>query len=216
MIGHIKYKVKDAWYWVRNALFHRYDRVKIECMSRGDYRDSNYILFESIFQILCDFVEIEVAHMETICNKDRYTRWERFQMRHLPRSWHRTLSRKLAMRHFEWECELLDPDFDRWNVDTGQYEDSDQLSNQAIMARKQRDLYLWYRDIRPKRVDPDSIWRYDLRDVVRKAEREGIDIPEIKIERDSLMASGEEEERQRQEDTDMACEVVKIRSSMWT
>jgi len=212
----IKYKVRNAWYWIRNALFHRYDRVKIECMSRGDYRDADYVLFESVFQILCDFVEIEVAQLGMIGHKEEYTWWQRFQQYHLPRSWHRKLSRELAMRHWEWECELKDQDWEHWDDEKQCYPDTDVLSNQAIHARQIRDLYLWYRDVRPKRVDSESIWRYDLYEVVRKAERLGIDIPEIKIMRDSLIASGEEEERQCQEDTDMACEVVKLRRSMWT
>lgn len=216
MISRINYRVEHAWYWIRNALFNRYDRVKIECMSSGDYRDSDYVIFESIFQVLCNFVEIEIAQLGMICNEKEYTRWQRFQQYHLPRSWHRTLSRELAMRHWEWECELKEQDWDHWDEEKGEYPDTDALSRQAIAARKIRELYLWYRDVRPKRIDADSIWRYDLWDVVHTAEREGIDIPEIKIMRDSLMASGEEEERQRQEDTDMACEVVKVRSSMWT
>jgi hypothetical protein len=212
----INYRTKGAWRWVLNAIFNRYDRVKIENMSWGEYRDADYVLFESIFQLLCDFVEIELAHLEMVFHAKNYTWWQRFQQYHLPRSWHRKLSRELAMQHWEWECELKEPDWDHWDDVKGEYPDTDVLSRQAIKARKIRELYLWYRDVRPKRVDPDSIWRYDLHSIVRKAEEEGLDIPEIKIAHDSLIASTAEEERQSQEDTDMACEVIKIRSSMWT
>jgi hypothetical protein len=47
----------------------RYNKIKMRHMSYH-YADLDYRMFHAIFQCLCDYIEIELAHMATICSDD--------------------------------------------------------------------------------------------------------------------------------------------------
>lgn len=91
--------------------------------------DTDTRMFEAMFELLCEYVENELAFAASY---NESTRWERFKLYWLPRQYRYEISRKFAMKYLEWEMQ----------VDGGE-------GDQAISAQKVKELYEWYRDIYP-------------------------------------------------------------------
>jgi len=107
-------------------------------LRRGEWYDSDTIMFEAMFEILRRYVEQEIAWMEVVW-ASRYSWWIRFRVRWFPFEWRKELTRELILRYWEWETALED------------------APDQANCASNVRDLYLWYVDEYPKLTDPYSL-----------------------------------------------------------
>lgn len=225
-ISRLPWPIQDKYYWVQNALFSRYDRITLDGMSAGDYHDTDYRMFHVVFQLLCDFVEIELAQMEMICHRKEYSWWQRMTQYHLPMWWpgKRKFARELGLRHFEWSCNLKEPDFDKWDNEKHEYTETEALSNQAVHAIKLRDLYLWYRDVLPNRPDPWDMALPDYNEAMIVQDKDETGNHPLVFDRSpkgeayyaSLQVCADEEQRLYEEDTAKAQEVLAIRQGMWT
>jgi hypothetical protein len=164
----------------------------MKALKRAQWYDCDTRLFEAGFQILVDYVEGELAWMQLIT--DGKARW-----------YHRWLSvpdaRKRGLKLLEWEIQLGD----------------DSIS-QSEGASEVRALYLWYKDVRPNRVDPFS----EVPDRPLIFESDNIEFDEngqLKSDEEyskAVMKAFEKEEKQEEEDTAQLVRLMKIRRSMWT
>jgi hypothetical protein len=134
-------------------------------------------LFEACFQILVDYVEKELAWMQLLSdNKER---------------WHHRIripnGRELGLRYLNWEIQL-----------------GDDSPEQSAGAQTIKDLYLWYRDLRPLRPDP-----YD-------------DVPDVEDCRSdeevtkSYWTAANIEKAYEEEDDRKLNLLISIRGMMWT
>jgi len=169
----VRYYILHRWVWVS----HRYP---IRDYEKGQYYDIDDKMFLAVFSMLVDYVEGEVAHLSKICAADNshpevlaYTRatWtDRLINRE---RW----NRRLGLAHLDWEMTL-----------------GENSPRQASAAQEVQDLYLWYKDIRPNRPDPHTVFP-DTNDWEKYFELT---------------------EKYRDEDDEMLCRVIRARHSMWT
>lgn len=119
--------------------------VDIQSLDKWRYHDPSEVLLHANFQVLVDFVEYEV------CVHERPT-WYTW-MRKIPiLGYFIPIARDRVggLKHLDWECELT---YDE-NWVTKDDPRLGQLTSQAQAAREKRELYLWWKDVRPNRPDP--------------------------------------------------------------
>ena len=178
--------------WVLAYFRRRKNTVRMKALDRATWYDCDTRLFEAGFQILVDYVEGELAWMQ-ILNEGK-DKW-----------YHRWLSvpnaRERGLKLLEWEIQLGD----------------DSIS-QSKAAKEIRDLYLWYKDVRPTRIDPFS----EVPDRPLIFESDNLTFDENgQLESDeeyskAVMDAFRKEEKQEEEDTAQLVRLMKIRRSMWT
>ena len=171
--------------WVLNLVRRRKNMVRMKALKRAQWYDCDTRLFEAGFQILVDYVEDELAWMQLLNEgKDRwYSRWVP-----VPNA------RERGLNILEWESQLGD----------------DSIS-QSESAREVRDLYLWYKDVRPNRVNPFE----DVPDRLHVFDEDGFMEHDAEYSK-AVMAAFKTEESQEEEDTTQLVRLIKIRRSMWT
>jgi hypothetical protein len=234
LLRRLHYRLGDGYYHLRNRLFARYYLIDLKAMGRGEWRDTDYRLFEAVFQLLVDFVENECAHLSKICYDSdslhdpethpairewhAVSRWNRWKNR---QQW----NERLGMAHLEWEATLDDPS-------RGEFERN---YSQAEKGRKSLELYRWYKYERPKRVDP---WEaYPEPEAHYVHEKTGEPLPGkfknmmeseqtedgywkmrelTEPYREYLDKGAKLEQDQYQEDTERAQQVLAIRQGLWT
>ena len=135
----------EFWYGLRNRFVTRPTEIRIQNLSKWRYHDPSEILLHANFQVLVDFVEYEV------CIHERPTWYRRF--REVPILGYFVpiaRDREGGLKHLAWECELV------YNEDwcSGDNPNLGMLTPQAVSALEKRDLYLWWKDVRPNRPDP--------------------------------------------------------------
>lgn len=191
VIGTIIHHWRQLQIILLNRLHRRHNIVKMAALRASDWSDSDTRLFEASFQILVEYVESELAWMQLITEgKARwYHRWFRIKD-----------ARELALRYLNWETQLGDDS-------PGQSEASTEI----------RDLYLWYRDIRPTRVDPfDNVGDRDSYTKMVPTD-DGMYTLEMSDEyRDDLTTAARLEEEYEEEDTAQLVRLMKVRRNMWT
>jgi hypothetical protein len=128
-------KLTDGIWWVRHRTINRYDVVWLRDLEPGYYEVEDR-LFHSMMQILCDFVERELAWHDWCCDQDS------------PKPKSRDRARGLA--HLEWAIGL------KCDENHGVYPDEahyGEPTGQAESAAEVKAIYLWYRDVFQKRLD---------------------------------------------------------------
>ncbi len=174
--------LRDIRYWFlyRFHTSHRYDVVHTG-LSYGYYEVDKRLLHAN-FALLKGFVEVELAWMSLVCNKD-----ERAKV-----PWYMTLA-QYHRRHY---LELALAYLTYWdNADNNKVEQlwEGELEGIRSKDREIRELYQWWVEARPKRIDPYQ------------------DCPD-----DQLMKAFEQEEAYHKEDEEMLIRLVKIRRNLWT
>ncbi len=185
VIGWFYHHFTKATGWVLHYFRRRKNTVRMEALDRASWYDCDTRLFEAGFQILVDYVEGELAWMQ-ILNEGK-DKW-----------YHRWLSvpnaRERGLKLLEWEIQL-----------------GDDSIPQSEGAKEIRDLYLWYKDVLPNRIDPFS----EVPDRPVVLDEDG------QMEHDEeysklVMEAFRKEELQEEEDTAQLVRIMKIRRSMWT
>ena len=101
------------------------------------YHEIENRMLHGMFNMLKDFVEVEKAHLHN-CSYEK------------PKI--KLSKRDAGLAHLDWEIALT---HDKDYVDhIGKPELSGKPTDQAITAQKIKDLYLWWTEERPHRIDP--------------------------------------------------------------
>jgi hypothetical protein len=186
----------DVWSVIRSYLRNRFvDKMHYlpTRLKAGQYYELDTRILHGLFESLVDFIECEKAWMavvfdEAAMKKYGYPKWPR---------WLRFGSfrcTQAGIDHLNWEMSL------RFGDDWGIAPDNEkygQTPPQAIAAKEQLELYTWWKNVRPARVDP-----YDTSKDLERPERW-----------DQINAM---EEQYEKEDEEMLIRLIKIRRSLWT
>ena len=185
----IKYHVREVIYRFKSTFIRRRHIVHMRALNRSWWYDSDKRIFEANFQILVEYVEKELVWMEASTKKKSGWRHAWYRKRH---------AREMGIAYLDWEISLDDP------------------IAQSEAASKVKELYLWYKDIRPLRTDPwevvpDRPFNFELEEdgmytLIREDDEYYV----------ALDKAAQIEQDQYNEDTEKVIEVVRIRQMMWT
>lgn len=160
---------------------------------KADYYDSDTRLLHGMFSLLKDFVEVEKAWLEAIFNRDYKRPFWKLN--------NRFRNREFGIVYLDWEISL-DNDTEEAN------------KSQAEAAQIIKDLYLWWVDKRPVRMDPYDLLPDEPQDLTKKAIYNIGNISEEK--RKAYKEINKLEEEYYNEDTKMLIKLIEVRNSLWT
>lgn len=174
----------------------------------GEWCDVGNRFLPCMFNELVDFIEIECAWMNIVCD-------EKKRKQHaipLFRKFKKWRSPELGLDYLRWEMELTNTDF--VDADDPEY---GMPTTQALSAKEQLDLYRWWKYIRPERKDPMELsgWSAYCENNRGKflSERSEEGREECRKILDRLHAI---EKQYEEEDEEMMIRLIKIRNSLWT
>lgn len=219
-IRHYFYKTFPRKYWW--PIKHRWERIEqwtryrvaryhiLDTGLEPGYYDKDTLMLNVNFNLLKDFVEVEKAWMEHVCNDTPYEINPLLKL--IPFYKSATFSsRELGMAYLKWETTLDDPKLDKYS----------QSPEQARVAREIIELYTWWVDVRPARVeleydypDEDDDDKPDLYMLSDKWKEDHPD--ETRAFREWSDAHHKQEEEWHAEDEAMLIRLIKIRRSLWT
>lgn len=181
-------RIKDFFYILRYVFIENYYTVRIDNSkySKYSYHDSDELLLYSNFQILVDFVEIELASMQQICFKE-----DRGLKYFLKGIWVLGIFLK-SQRNSELGLKYL--------------------NSKNIGDKEIKELYLWWTKIRFKRKSPIDIsgWTKVCND-----ERKGKFVTK-KEKRKALSLCRRIEIQHEKEDRNMLVKLIDFRGRLWT
>lgn len=197
-------RVYDVIYWIR----HDYCRVvRLKKINRG-WHDAHCMLEHAMFEVLNEFVERELAHMQTMVDNNEKYGYNWFR-RKIPFA-------RLVLPPFrsrEAGLAALSARID--DVKGVDEDETAALLTQAKEYEEVRRLYLWWNDTRPNRPDP-----YDASGWTKYCSK----MDNLSFMDDGISEEGEialkrlrEIEKQYEEEDDLMFEkLVKIRRFLWT
>lgn len=232
-------KLSDLRYAVRARFYSRHYMMDTK-LDRWKYHEVDTRMLHGLFETLVDFIEIEKAWMMVWCAKDEkeikelgfkwyesnwWTNWM-FEKRHP----------EAGLKHLEWEMNLKNDDsyfgHHKESIEEAKAKGIyGEMTHQAKAAKEQFDLYNWWKNERPKRLDPydESGWNayWQKKEALAKeknAEFDELDIleeaansDELKEERQLTFRKIHEiEEAYEKEDEEMMIRLIKLRRSLWT
>ena len=189
-LDQFKWKLQELGSWLRGILRRKHHIVRMKALSRGQWYDSDIRIFEANFQILVDYIENECAWMNLIA--ERKTKWY-YNWLGFPDA------RGNALKHLNWEIQL-----------------GKDSPGQSESAEKVKELYLWYKDVRPARLDP---WNdVPLREWKTEPTDQGMQrlLPADEDYYEAIQKAAEMEQAYEDEDTQKLVELIRIRQFLWT
>lgn len=163
----------------------------------GHYYEFDYRIINGLFNELVDFVEIELAHTSKWNTEKKYV------FKH-------GRCEKAGLDYLDWAGNLrYDEDYltDKKDPQYGE------LTPQAISALKIRELYTWWKYIRPNRPDPMEASGYS--DLPYDDDEEKLFKKRGKKHSDCLRKLEKIERDYDKEDTKMMIDLIKIRKDLW-
>lgn len=164
-------------------------------LTPGHYYEFDTKVLHGLFNELVDYVEVELAGMQTWKNEQTY----------------KFLKGKCAeagLDYLEWACNLK---YDNEYGMSKQDKFYGKLTPQAVSAQKVRELYEWWTITRPNRPDPHVVAKYDssTEDALFSGKLSAKD-------RARLNKIDKIEKAYDKEDTAKLIELIKIRKEIWT
>jgi len=166
---------------------------------KPNYYDKDTILLHGMFSLLVDFIENEKAHMYIISNNYHNNNLVQFWKKiNIFRNRYKYKNKIAGLAYLSWEMTLN--------------------GSQAESAKEQYELYKWWTEIRPSRLDS-----YDAVGLTKWLDKNGrsfglnVYTAEQQAEKQKLynMAFALEES-EHNEDTEMLIRLIKIRDHLWT
>lgn len=185
-IGNIRYYFINRYIEKSHALTSK--------LPRGKYYDFDTRLLNCLFDELVNFVEIEKAHMDRICNPDKY--------KGVPR---RSRSATAGIDYLTWETTLVNEYMDSTDPDYMK------PSSQAIVAKWVLDTYHWWTVTRPNRPDP-----YDISGFSEATKETEMFTSYNNVTREMLDELNRIEAEYQAEDTQKLIELINNRAYLWT
>lgn len=208
----IKYYINNRWVTRTHQLTAHHRDIR-----PGSWCDVGNRFLPCLFNELVDFVDIELAwwHIVWASREDRAkyrppfwaTGWFRWRI------WR---SKQAGLDNLAWQMSLTNKDYIAED-----HPDYGQPSPQAITAREIRDLYIWWTEERPRRVDPmeASGWSAYC-DRRRQSDPENwifMGLGDNRENTDHMHKIMQElEAKYEAEDETMLIRLIKIRNSLWT
>lgn len=170
----------------------------------GEWHEVDTQLLHGCFSTLVDFVECQKANMQVWSKKDvDQPLWRRFSLLR----WGQYRSKEDGIAYLKWEMSLIDNGIP---------------SHQSIAATEIYNLYKWWTEDRPKRVDAYELAGWNRFEEQHPTDRTKFRLtsnrtPEERAELgDIFKRAGIIEEQYRQEDDEMLIRLIRIRKSLWT
>lgn len=175
-------------------------------LKKGKWHEFDQRLLHGMFNSLVDFVECEGAWMNVVFDKNYKRPWfRRFRQFREPEH---------GIAWLKWQMTL-----------TNEYGDNpNDPSPQAINAKELYELYIWWKELRPARLDPYEVsgWsaycaqtRKPGKDPLFFLERDRNKDDEEKVTK--MLKEMEEIENQYEKvDEEMMIRLIKLRNFMWT
>lgn len=206
-------RAQDVVYWPLD----KYDDIRVYISNRffdkihylptnlepGKYYEVKTRLLHGLFETLVDFIEIEKAWMHVVWDKKAmkdYFPWH-VRIRSLRYKHYRNPAAGLA--HLKWEISL-----------------GEESPYQSKAAREQLDLYNWWKNVRPARVDPFD--KSGLSAFYNKKRNDGLGILDPESESDKkehsrmMKLCDKIEKEYNDEDEEMMIRLIRLRKSLWT
>jgi hypothetical protein len=165
-----------------------YTAIKIKSL-KPNYWDKDTLMLHAVMQLVVDYVEIELSALQ-LADKNQDSFKEKLY-RYLPwpvRPSNLIRSRERGLKYINYI-----KSFD------GQDDESTPLKEQIEHMKILENVYLWWKDVYPNRIDPDVLSGFNLDYSCDKA------IKSIEIE-----------ENYYKEESSMLNLIVNIRGSLWT
>lgn len=211
----IRYNLKCRYFSKTHALTSN--------LKRGEYHEFDTRLLHSTFDELVNFIEIEEAWMNIICDADKKKKWLLKRHRWLDHlfGWRNAeagldrLRWAASLKHDEEWIDKTDPDYGK-------------PTSQAICAQEMLELYHWWKHERPKRPEPMDASGlsdyYEEKSRIAKEKGEDpdfvtfSDIPEEDQNHWRKLSDAHHKLEQDfdNEDTAMSIRLIKIRRGVWT
>lgn len=196
-LGTLKIKMSVIKWWILHRTTHRYHIIKTGLTP--DYHDIDTLMLHGNFNLLVDYVEIQLASNNLSASYEYNIPFFK-GLKYKFSNWR---SREHGLDHLQWEKTLT--------------EESPQQAERAIAVEK---LYLWWKDIRPARVEVEyakhpNAEKFGFMGVL--SEKYQTEYPdEYNAWSASAKASINQEDAWYDEDTEMLIELMKIRRGLWT
>lgn len=204
----LKYHIVNRWIDQTNALVAHPKHIK-----PGDYVDYGNRILYCLFDELVDFVEIETAYSHIRWDEKKVKKKKWWQAGIWRLRTHR--DPKAGLAYLDWASTLTNADF-------LPLEDKHEAkpTGQAISAVEIIELYKWWTELRPARLDPYDVsgWSEHCKDQRRR----GIEFLEDDPLEDKFKTSEmidlhtRIEAEYEAEDTEMLIRLIRIRQSLWT
>jgi hypothetical protein len=213
-------KLYSVKYWLANRYVTK-THALTSTLKRGEWHELDDRILYCLFDELIEFVEVEKAWKNIICDKEAA---KRYKAPWHSSGWFRTRkwrSPQAGLDYLDWETTLIMDD--SWGVDENDPRYG-QPSDQAARAQEVSELYHWWKFIRPNRLDPyevsgwndryetktnggESLWDYMCEEETEEEKLETRRIHDLvnKIEEDYC-----------QEDEDYLIRLIRIRRGLWT
>ncbi len=209
----VKYYINNRWVTRTHSLTAHPRDIK-----PGQWQDVGNRFLPCLFNELVDFVEIEQAwsHIAWGSKEDKAkykapfwsTGWFRWRTWRCPQA---------GLDHLDWAMTLTNtdwcgPDHPEYGKPTGQ----------AIRAKEIKELYIWWKEVYPKRPDPHDASGWSDYCEAKRVLNDGRlfggkDTPELKKQGDKALKLSQKIEKQyEKEDTEMMIRLIKARDSLWT
>ena len=197
---------KNIRRYLRNRFIDKTHMIDTK-LHRGEWHEIDHKLIHGMFETIVNFVEYEKAERMYISEI-----WEMSEKEDISTTAARKKvkknvpSREQGLKYLDWEISL-----------------KEESPFQSAAAQEVKELYLWWKDVRPNRPDPMDVsgWSEycdNQRDEgkMRFFSREDTTEEERKMVTNLLDKTNEIENQQYDEDTEMMVRLIKIRRSLWT
>jgi hypothetical protein len=180
---------REIKYYIHNRWIDKTHYIKTG-FKPGHYYELDYKILHGLFNELVDLVEIEFAYLSTYDKTKNY-------------NFKRGRCVEAGLDYLDWACNI------KYNEDY-LVDKKDKLygklTPQALASQKIKELYTWWKDIRPNRPEPIDLINFDMKDSFDFSKKE---LPKYKkLEKI--------EKAYDKEDTKMLIELIKIRSYLWS
>ena len=209
-------KLYSIKYWINNRFITK-THTLTSSLKRGEWHEFDERLLYCMFDELVNFVEGELAWNHTLWDEEARKKYQAPWYAHGWFRWRTWRSSEAGLAYLDWASNLK-KDENYLDKDDPEY---GKPTQQALDAIEIRELYNWWKNIRPTRPDPydESKWS-QICDSRREKYSDmfwGECNEEEQLESSkSISIMDEVENRYYDEDTEMMIRLINLRRGLWT
>ena len=190
----IKNAVKNAERWIAFRTYDKYHVVKTDL--KPGYYDIDTRILHSNFTLLVDFVEIEKASLQYFfASYEEAKNNSRVSFNKLTKE----QKKELGLQYLNWEIENDEEFFPK---------------QQKVSAKEIKNLYLWWTEVRPSRIDPYDKYEEELDELSGSLNN----MPEKNKKKliNLYKKIAKLEDQYEKEDDAMLIRLMNVRRNLWT